>query len=162
MENTMASIGEAKSVYNIFIGVIFGIIMLSIGIYMFFYTSTYNTIKATIVSSDCENNLCKNSVTYNIDGLLFNNNLTSNNKYEIGNVIDINYNIKNKYDINNNSISLKNFGLIFIIISILVIVFVVVNYNLTKNNKSYATYQGINTSFDIANNAVNFGKNLFK
>lgn len=112
--NPIASIGKANSIYNIFIGIIFSLIFLSIGIYMFFYTDTYNSTKATIISSLCENQLCKSDISYIIDK--YNNTLQSNNKYEPGNTIDIYYNTNNKYDINTNKISIKIYGFLSLLL----------------------------------------------
>ena len=158
--NFLGFIGKLDAIWDIIVGVFFGIICLCISIYLFRTEDAYgnNKIKGTVKNSLCNKHYtrknriywdCSFNIMYNIDNneyLKSSNDLdnldNSKKKYTDGDLIDLRYNPNNKNDITTIPWTYKKIAMVLMIISFFLIVIPIAWYILITRNKTLATVAG--------------------
>ncbi len=154
--DTTATIGRAKSITNVVIGTIIGIVMIVIGIYLI--TKTQNNLvdsTAIVSTSTCTlvtNNKstthnCTLGIKYNVNNQQYSGNISTNDSqpHAENSTVDITYDNTNPNLVTARQMRYRTIGFVLCGVSVLIISSAWLNYYLSNTYKGYAAYQGAET-----------------
>lgn len=159
-----ADIGKVYSTISLIGGIVFSILLFVIAIFLFQQKNvrTEKTL-ATVTTATCSqyerivNNqkqiahTCNLEINYTINNKLYTAGLNTDKKYSLGSNILIEYDPNNPTDISIPTVfTTRFFGIISSVVSVLILIYVVLNYVFSKKYKVYAATQGAFTTVDIA------------
>jgi hypothetical protein len=163
--NNTADIGKAQSKMTFINGLIIGIILIIISLYLYFYKkSDYKQIKAHILSvNECPKRLtndlydCSITISYNINNKSYENIVTKSYDFDdvsmirTSSYIDIYYNIHDPTNVSlkdmSTTILSKIIPSILLCISLIIILISYFQNKLTNQYKPFAAFNALNKIF---------------
>jgi len=137
------------------------VIAFIVGIYLVFKKDTYVRIQGVVVSKTCTNTpsptqvqVCTYVVTYNVNGVQYNNSIDLNQPYSVGNPVEIEYDTTNPNNIQNTRIKLMYIGFILIGFGLFFVGVAYINYYFASRSKVYALASGISDATGFIRNTV--------
>jgi hypothetical protein len=153
IQDDLASAGKFSSIISAGVCTLFGLIFLSLAIYSIFNISI--KINGTITYASCVQHQtsnpynCSLTVNYNVNNKNYSQqiNMSTNILYTVGQTIEIYYSPNNPNSISTSSSTVPI--IIFSIIGILLPVIGWSSYYLTRKNKTYAEFTGLNSAIRL-------------
>lgn len=162
-----ASLGKVVGIFGAASGILIGLIILAIGLFLIFKKATRNTVDAIIKKADCKENIqeidnkrtiyqnCVLDISYIAeDGKTYEAKITTNDKkYIEGQTIKVSYDITNPQDIVIHTLSTRTIGWIAFGIGLLIFGGSSFSLYLTLKFKAYAAAQGAAAVVGVVDNA---------
>jgi hypothetical protein len=151
-----ASFGRIMSYFQLAGGVLVGIILIAIGIYLIHKPPLTGIAEGTVTAVACVGNTNTNcNATVKYTGLDKTEHIvTIGGPYAVGQIVTLHYNPSNPNEVSTGNVSNKTTGIICLIVGILIIIAAIAWFYVVQNYKMAAAATG-------AMDAINIGTGLF-